>query len=137
MPHQLHHIGHVVNDLEKGMKLYEEKFGLTPSKFRVEKGGQFGSSMVFYPFANIYIELIEPGGLGGDPAARCLKERGEGIFHISILVDDYEAEIKALREQGFTVEEYGGPDVKLAFLAPEETEGMWFEFMQAPHAPLD
>jgi catechol 2,3-dioxygenase-like lactoylglutathione lyase family enzyme len=133
MTYKFNHIGHVVTNLEEGMKIYE-KLGLVPRE-RMEFP-EFGAKMVFYPFAGIEIELIQPGGLKGDPAARCLKERGEGIFHISILVDDYEAEVKKLRERGFTVEEYTheGPEdtVRLAFLAIEETKGLWIEFMQAP-----
>ena len=130
---KLDHVGHVVKNLEEGMKVYE-KLGLSP--LRHMEFPEFGARMVFYPFAGIELELIEPGGLKGDPAARCLKERGEGVFHLSILVDDYEAEIKALRGKGFTVDEYRHEDaenpVRLAFLAPEETNGLWIEFMQAP-----
>jgi len=98
---------------------------------------EFGARMVFYSYANIEIELIEPGGLKGDPAARCLKERGEGLFHISILVDDLDSEIRTLRDRGFTVNVYTHArsdrehPVRLAFLAPEETAGLWIEFMQA------
>ena len=133
MTAKLDHVGHVVKNLEEGMKFYE-KLGLSP--LRHMEFPEFGAKMVFYSFAGIELELIEPGGLKGDPAARCLKERGEGIFHISIVVDNYEAEIKKLRERGFTVEEYSHEEpentVRLAFLAVEETKGLWIEFMQAP-----
>jgi len=135
MSYKIDHVGHVVRNLEEGMKLYE-RLGLIQGK-RLEFP-EFGARMVFYPFAGIDIELIEPGGLKGDPAARCLEERGEGLFHISILTDDLDAEMKALREKGFTVDEYTHvqPEselpVRLAFLSPEETNGLWIEFMQAP-----
>lgn len=133
MSYQLDHVGQLVRNLEEGMKLYE-KLGLVQSR-RLDFP-EFGARMVFYPYAGIDIELIEPGGLQGDPAARCQKERGEGLFHLSILVDDLDVEIKALREKGFTVEEFTHlqPEhpVKLAFLAPEETNGLWIEFMQVP-----
>lgn len=133
MAYRLDHVGHVVRNLEKGMQVYE-KLGFSP--IRRMEFHEFGARMVFYPFGNIELELIEPGGLEGDPASRCLKERGEGVFHLSICVDDYDAEIKALKEKGFTVNEYTHelPEhtVRLAFLPPEETNGLWIEFMQGP-----
>jgi hypothetical protein len=65
-----------------------------------------------------------------------LKERGEGIFHISIKIDkydNYDKEVKKWREKGFTVNEYthskGDNIVKLAFLSPDETMGLWIEFI--------
>jgi len=133
MAGKLDHVGHIVKNLDEGMKLYK-KLGLTPSDRGIMKFAEFGARMVFYPFFGIDIELIEPGGLGGDPAARCLKERGEGLFHLSIRVDDYDAEVKKWREKGFTVEEYThsnpGHRVRLAFLTPEETRGLWIEFIK-------
>lgn len=138
MSYKLDHVGHVVRNLEEGMKLYE-RLGLAQS--RSLQIPEFGARMVFYPYAGVDIELIEPGGLKGDPAARCLKERGEGLFHLSISVDDLDAEIQALRNKGFTVEEYTHvlPEtehpVRLAFLAPEETKGLWIEFMQVRAEP--
>lgn len=132
MAGKLDHVGHVVKNLDEGMKLYK-KLGLTPSEGGIIEFAEFGSRMVFYPFSDITIELIEPGGLGGDPAARCLKERGEGLFHLSIRTDDYDTEVKTLKEKGFTVEEYAhsrpGHTTRLAFLAPEETLGLWIEFI--------
>ena len=133
MSMKLHHVGHVVKNLDKARKLYENKLGLTPN--RVMKHPLFGAQMVFYPFAGIEIELIKPSGVAGDYAARCLKERGEGIFHLSFAVDNYDAEVKAWREKGFTVEELAveetGGTIKLAFLKPEEVHGLWIEFFGA------
>jgi methylmalonyl-CoA/ethylmalonyl-CoA epimerase len=131
MSYQLDHVGHVVVDLEKAMKVYE-RLGIVPS--RQMDFPEMGSRMVFYPFGGIEIELIAPGGKGDDPASRCLKERGEGIFHLSMRVDDYDAEISALKKKGFSVREYTHetPEktVRLAFLEPEEVNGLWIEFIE-------
>ncbi len=131
---KIDHVGHVVNDFEDAMDLYQNKFGLTPRRVMDGKNTRFGSRAAFFPFADIEIELIQPGGLGGDPAARCLKERGEGVFHISFSVEDIDAEINDWRKKGFTVTEYSQPGdkVRIAFLAPEEIKGLWVEFIQNP-----
>jgi len=139
MSGKLHHIGHIVKNLDEAMQLYENKFGLIPKDRRIRQFTEFGARNIFFSFAGIDIELIEPGGLGGDPAARCLKERGEGLFHLSFRVDDYDLEIKKWRDKGFTVEEYihsdHGYNVRLAFLVPEETKGLWIEFIDSASIP--
>jgi methylmalonyl-CoA/ethylmalonyl-CoA epimerase len=128
---KLDHVGHVVHNIDEARKFYEEKLGLAPKV--TMNNPQFGSQMIFYPFANIELELIEPGNMPGDFADRCLRERGEGIFHLSFVPEDYDAEVKAWRAKGFTVEEVEGKEprgtVRLAFLKPEETHGLWIEFI--------
>jgi methylmalonyl-CoA/ethylmalonyl-CoA epimerase len=129
---KLDHIGHVVRNFDETMDMYKNKFGLTPRQ--IMEFPEFDSKMAFFPFGDIEIEVIQPGGKGKDPAGRCLKERGEGLFHLSMKVDNYDEEIKQWREKGFTVEEYThtiqGHTTKLAFLAPEETKGLWIEFIK-------
>jgi catechol 2,3-dioxygenase-like lactoylglutathione lyase family enzyme len=130
---KLDHVGHVVENLEEARKLYEDKLGLVPKLVMTHP--QFDSKMAFYPFANIELELIQPSTMPEDYARRCLKERGEGIFHLSFTPDDYDAEVKTWREKGFTVEEIVAEEVRgkvrLAFLRPEETHGLWIEFVDA------
>jgi catechol 2,3-dioxygenase-like lactoylglutathione lyase family enzyme len=130
---KLDHVGHVVHDLEESRKLYEDRLGLVPKRVMIHP--KFDSKMAFYPFANIELELIQPSTMPEDYARRCLNERGEGIFHLSFVPDDYDAEVKAWREKGFTVEEIVAEEVRgpirLAFLKPEETHGLWIEFVDA------
>ena len=128
---KLDHVGHVVHNIEEARKLYEEKLGLAPKV--TMRHPISGSQMIFYPYAGIEIELIQPADMPEDFARRCLDERGEGIFHLSFVPDDYDAEVKAWRDKGFTVdevtaEEPRGP-IKLAFLKPEEVHGLWIEFI--------
>ena len=139
MSGKLDHVGHVVKNLDEAMDLYQNKLGLIPSDRGIVRFDEFGSRMAFFPFAGIEIELIQPGGRRADPAARCLKERGEGLSHLPIRVDDYDKEVKTWREKGFTVEEYThsspGRTVRLAFLAPKETHGLWIEFIGSASPP--
>lgn len=136
---KLHHVGHIVRNLDDGMKLYEKKLGLTPSGFR--KIPKWGARLVFFHFADLDIELIEPSGAEEDPAGRCLRARGEGLFHLSFRTDDFDTQVKAMRGKGFTVEEHTVPGAlpgyttRLAFLAPEETLGLWVEFVDLASVP--
>jgi methylmalonyl-CoA/ethylmalonyl-CoA epimerase len=134
---KLDHVGHVVHNIEEAKKLYEEKLGLVPKVTMTHPIS--GSQMRFYPFAGIEIELIQPSNLSWDFPRRCLDERGEGIFHLSFIPDDYDAEIKSWRDKGFTVEEFPIEDphgpITLAFLKPEETHGLWIEFIDTSKLP--
>jgi 4-hydroxyphenylpyruvate dioxygenase-like putative hemolysin len=131
---KLDHIGHVVKNFDEAMYLYTKKFGLKPRRIIDGKGSGFGSRAAFFPFAGIELELIQPGGKGEDPAARCLKERGEGVCHISLRVDDIDAEMKEWQKKGFTVTEFSKPEnrTRIAFLEPEETKGLWIELIKNP-----
>jgi Glyoxalase/Bleomycin resistance protein/Dioxygenase superfamily len=92
-----------------------------------------GSQMIFYPFAGLEIELIRPADLRGDVARQCLDRRGEGLFHLSFVPDDHDAEVKAWRDKGLSVTELAfespqGP-VRLVFLKPGEIHGLWIEIV--------
>jgi catechol 2,3-dioxygenase-like lactoylglutathione lyase family enzyme len=128
------HLGHVVRNLDEGIKLYE-KLGLTP--LAIMEAPKFGARFAIFRYADTFIELIEPGGKEGDPASRCLKERGEGNFHICFATDDYDAEVKALRNKGVTVEEYHlegvipGQTLREAYPSVKEMHGLWMNFVDA------
>lgn len=128
---RLDHIGHVVHDIDDARNLYETALGLVPSL--VMNHPITGALMIFYPYAGIEIELIQPGDMPEDVARQCLNRRGEGFFHLSLVPDDYDAEIGTWRSKGFTVTEFAieeprGP-IRLAFLKPEEVHGLWIEFI--------
>ena len=63
---KLDHIGHVVENLEEARKLYEDRLGLVPKL--IMSHPQFESKMVFYPFADIEMELIQPSRMPEDYA---------------------------------------------------------------------
>ncbi len=129
MSKKIDHIGHIVENFDEAMDLYENKFGLKPRV--ILRHPQYNSRMAFFPFCDIEFELIEPNNRTGDPCYQGLRERGEGVFHISFAVDDYDKEVQQLKEKGFTVtESKPKEDVRIAFIGPEETKGMWIEFIE-------
>jgi hypothetical protein len=98
-----------------------------------------GVRLVWLPIGDNFIELIEPMDTK-TRFARHLKENGEGFFHISVFAEDYDKEIKTLKEKGYKLEEESfvflpGSKVKLAWLSPKQTKGAWIEIVDMASLP--
>ncbi|MGH2568840.1 MAG: VOC family protein, partial [Bacteroidota bacterium] len=59
---------------------------------------------------------------------------GEGVHHISFVVDNLEQELSRLRQQGFQLIDeqarYGADNYLVAFLHPKSTNGVLIEISQ-------
>ena len=68
------------------------------------------------------------------PIAKFIEKRGEGMHHIAFAVDDIEAEIARLQEEGFRLlneTPVPGADNKIiAFLHPKSSNGVLVELCQ-------
>ena len=120
MIEKVDHIGIVVEDLDKAMKVYSEGLGLKVKL--VEESEEFKVRIAFMPVGEVLIELIEPVGPG--MAQDFLEERGGGLHHICYRVTDID---KSLEEFGKSKvlklrdkrSRPGGAGSKVAFLDPE------------------
>jgi methylmalonyl-CoA/ethylmalonyl-CoA epimerase len=68
------------------------------------------------------------------PIAKFLEKKGEGIHHIAFDVDDIEAEIVRLKNEGFVlineVPKKGADNKLVVFLHPKNTNGVLVELCQ-------
>jgi catechol 2,3-dioxygenase-like lactoylglutathione lyase family enzyme len=137
---KLDHVIMVVKDLESAVKRYEHIFHLVP------EGGVIrdipGLRIAMLPTQNgSRLELIEPAPGSKKRHAEFLKKHGEGVMGISGFIDDFDAEVKALREKGFTVEEelqasvHPGYTLRLGWIAPEQGNGVWIELVDVNSLP--
>jgi hypothetical protein len=88
-----------------------------------------------FPFiGGARIELVEPKQKIESRFKKFLNEHGEGVMAISFFTDDLEAQIKNLKDNGFTVEEEIQSDLfpdhafKIAWVPPQKGYGVWLEF---------
>lgn len=104
-------VGIVVRDLSEAESAMEKIFGVkpdyrgtTPDLQRYYKGrvADFAASMIFYNFANIELEFIQPVR-GESDWNHFLADKGEGLHHIRFSVDDWEGTTGGLRENGVSV----------------------------------
>jgi methylmalonyl-CoA/ethylmalonyl-CoA epimerase len=88
----------------------------------------------FFKTGETKIELLESNTDDG-VIARYIAKKGEGIHHIAFEVADIDAEMKRLKELGFTLlneKPAPGADNKLVcFLHPKDTTGVLVELCQA------
>jgi methylmalonyl-CoA/ethylmalonyl-CoA epimerase len=100
---KLSHIGIVVNNLEEAKKLWTETYGLKESwspDTKVE-----GIKSVFLEVGDNFIELMEPiDHLDMNNAvAKRLATKGEGVYHVALVVDDIVRETGKLKDKGVTL----------------------------------
>lgn len=132
---KIEHIGIAVKDLEKSNALFASLFG--ESHYKTEEVASEGVKTSFFKTGPNKIELLQATN-PESPIAKFIENKGEGIHHISFLVQDILAEVTRLKNEGFIVlndhEISGlkkGADNKLvAFLHPKTTNGVLIELCQ-------
>ena len=129
----LDHIGIAVRDIDEALAFYRDALGLA-----LEDPEDVASQRVrahFIPVGQSAIELLEPT----DPEsviAKYVEQRGPGIHHITLRVDDIEAALDHLKERGVRLVDEeprpGAEGSRVAFIHPAAAHGVLGELKQAP-----
>jgi methylmalonyl-CoA/ethylmalonyl-CoA epimerase len=98
---KIHHVVIATNDLEDALRLWERNVGLTADKSLDHPLGA-GFKVARLPIGESFLELVQPEGPEGRFHEQ-VQERGEGLFSISIEVDDLDEAVAYLRDKGATV----------------------------------
>jgi methylmalonyl-CoA epimerase len=134
---KIEHIGVVVRDLDDSLKKYTSLLGLKVKEVEEKNLEGHNVRVAFLPIGAANIELVTTTaqtGLVGD----FLREKGEGVHHIAIEVEDIYGEFERLRAQG--VEFVWGKVVdgsrgtKIAVIEKKELNGVYIELVQK-HQP--
>jgi methylmalonyl-CoA/ethylmalonyl-CoA epimerase len=127
----VHHIGIAVDDLEAAISRWTALFGATlEHRERVEDQGVEAASL---HVGGSRIELLAP--LGDEtPVGKFLAKRGPGLHHVAYQVDDIEAVLRRLRDQGLRLIDEsprtGIRQSQVAFLHPSASGGVLTELVQ-------
>ena len=130
---RIHHIAVAVPKLEEAARFYEEILGLHLAGVEVVEG--MDTKVGFFSVGETNIELVEPTkqetGL-----AKFLANRGPGIHHICLEVDDIEAELKKFKEKGARLIDetprQGAHGMKVGFIHPKAAGGVLIELCELP-----
>jgi methylmalonyl-CoA/ethylmalonyl-CoA epimerase len=128
---KVEHIGIAVKNLENSNELFSKLFGR--QHYKIEGVESEGVNTSFFKMGDTKIELLE--ATNADSAiAKFIDKRGEGIHHIAFEVENIEAEIIRLKEEGFTilndVPKNGADNKRIVFLHPKSTNGVLIELCE-------
>lgn len=125
----LDHVAVVVSDLDAGVRTWQENFGLPLE--RVGEVPALGIRQAILPLGSAFVELISPLRDEG-PVAGFLKERGEGMYLVSLAVADLDGAVATLRGRGLRVGDPtgGSGDARLAFISPRSTHGVTIQLIE-------
>src|SRR5690606_9506136 len=116
------HIGIAVKNLEESNILFSKLFGVP--HYKTEEVTSEGVLTSFFQAGPNKIELLQ-ATTDESPIAKFIEKKGEGIHHIAFDVDDIEAEINRLKNEGFTVlnevPKKGADNKLVSFLHPKST----------------
>lgn len=128
---RLDHIAIAVNNLEEALKFWQEQYGL--ANLGIEIVEEQGVRVAKLDVGNTHIELLEP--LAPDtPVGKFLAQKGPGLHHICIGVDDIKSDLANLTSQGTKLIDsqprIGAGGAKIAFVHPKATGGVLLELSQ-------
>jgi methylmalonyl-CoA/ethylmalonyl-CoA epimerase len=125
------HVGIAVKNLEEAIGVYQNVLG-----FKLEGVHVLNERKVKVAFLSsggeTRIELLEP--LGSDsPVAKFLENRGEGIHHIAVRVENIDAVLEDFKHKGVVLVDdkprTGAEGAKIAFVHPKSTKGVLLELI--------
>ena len=122
------HLAISFSDLGDGVKTLAANFDLSPSPAR--ESSRLGIRAVRLDIGEAYIGAITP--LAGDsPVAGFIRQRGEGLYLISLAVRDLDGRSDSLRRQGLTVTDPVTLErERLAFVSPRGTQGVLVQLVE-------
>lgn len=125
------HVGIAVADLEEALALYEGTFGM-PVSHR-ETVDEQGVEAVLLDVGDCHVELLRP--LGPETTVgKFLDRKGPGLHHVAYRVDDIEAALSKLAEQGVELIDSeprtGIRQSRVAFVHPRATANVLTEIVE-------
>ena len=131
MFNKVSHIGIAVKDLQASMDLFGRLFGKQPD--HIEDVPDQKVKTAIFTLGTSSIELTQATD-SSSPVTKFLEKRGEGVHHVSFVVDDIERELVRLKGAGFQLIDerprVGADGYVVAFLHPQSTNGVLIEICQ-------
>jgi methylmalonyl-CoA/ethylmalonyl-CoA epimerase len=125
------HIGIAVNDINASAELFSKLFGKAADHF--EHLPEHKVNTALFTVGESSVELTEATDRES-PIARFIEKRGEGVHHVSFIVDDIKREMARLKDLGFQLIDekprLGADGFFVAFLHPKSTNGVLIELSQ-------
>lgn len=133
MVRRLSHVAIAVPSIDEAAKFYTERLGLQLTGKETVPGRKV--TVGFIDVGNTRIELVQPDS-PDSPIAKFLEQRGPGLQHICLEVDDIDGEFDRLKSAGVKMTDdaprAGAHGTRVAFIHPHSTGGVLIELSQPP-----
>lgn len=130
---RIEHVAIAVKDLAAAKRVFEDTLGLGMEY--EEQLAKYQTKLAMYPVGETYLELLE-GMAPTTETSRWVSEKGEGLWHICLEVDDIRGALAELKAKGVRlvdeVPRSGHGDSLIAFLDPRSTSNVVIELVQLP-----
>jgi methylmalonyl-CoA/ethylmalonyl-CoA epimerase len=128
---EIDHIAIAVSSMEEALGTFRDLYGLEPERKETVASDRITEAML--PVGGTHLQLLE----ATDPestVAKFIERRGEGLHHIAIRVEDIEATLMHLKEQGAQLLDEkprtGGGGHRVAFVHPKTSHGILIELVE-------
>ena len=120
----INHIGICVNSLDETLLFLKEMMGAEVLK--TVSFPEAGQTSCEVRFGDSRYELMEATGEG--VVKKYLEKHGQGYHHISLLSDDFDADVAHLQSMGIRIISVSESDgMRYAFTHPKDTLGVLYE----------
>jgi len=127
---KIEHVGIAVKELAVSIPVFEKI--LNTKCYKTESVDSEQVNTAFFSLGENKIELLEAVS-EGSVINKFIEKKGEGLHHIAFEVDDIEAEMNRLINEGFTslneTPKPGADNKMICFLHPKETNGVLIELV--------
>jgi len=130
------HIGVVVENIDEAIKFYTEKLGMKLVHQEVLEDRGIKVAFLTGKDGETAVELLEPINHEdmNNTVAKFLKNRGPGLHHLAIRVNDIESSLRELESKGLQlVDKKPRPGARghlVAFVHPKSVMGVLLELVQ-------
>ena len=125
---RIDHVAVVVKDLEAAVATYQHNFDLEKAG-----GGEvpaLGIHNAFLQIGGARVELMTPTSATG-PVAEFLEQRGEGMYLLSLEVENLDEAVAHLEAAGARVRiAEGSTGQRLAFISPKSAHGVLLQLLE-------
>ncbi len=131
MLHKINHIGIAVRSLDETLPFYRDTLAMP--FHGIEEVPEQKVKVAMLGIGESMIELLEPTS-ADSPIAKFLEKNGPGIHHIAYQVDDIDAALSQLKQQGARLIDEeprsGAHNTMIAFVHPKSSHSVLTELCQ-------
>lgn len=129
---KINHLGIATKGIDEALKFWEDALGLENVHTEIVEDQKVRVAIL--PIGESRIELLEPTS-EDSPITKFLEKRGGGIHHIAVEVEDINAALLKLKQQGARLIDesprIGAEGCLVAFVHPSSANGVLLELVQS------